>query len=202
MTWLCGSLPGPKRPVSTCAPPRARAQRSGGQRARIIDFPNRLNERWGGLQAQDGEAQRGTRCALRSNWTGPTPGSSAPLLAAETQLRSGADPGQVLGALPRLFAAVATLYGVINRKRSPSTPCCAPGDGAGLPAQLVSFLCRHQRHDRVKRAGSSDKVEALARWRDSPVRRAGAGRAGLCRGHDWAGWRERRAGRPPQALVR
>ena len=39
--------------------------------------------------------------------------------------------GQVLirasaGALPRLFAAVATLYGVINRKRSPSTPCCAP----------------------------------------------------------------------------
>lgn len=79
-------------------------------------------------------------------------------------------PGKCWGRSPRLFAAVATLYGVINRKRSPITPVLR-----SLVTVRVSQLnwCRFcvdiNAMTLIKRAGSSEKVEALAQWRTSPL---------------------------------
>ena len=79
-------------------------------------------------------------------------------------------PGKCWGRSPRLFAAVATLYGVINRKRSPIDPVLR-----SLVTVRVSQLnwCRFcvdiNAMTLVKRAGSSEKVEALANWRESPL---------------------------------
>ncbi|MGY3914863.1 carboxymuconolactone decarboxylase family protein [Aeromonas australiensis] len=79
-------------------------------------------------------------------------------------------PGKCWGRSPRLFAAVATLYGVINRKRSPIDPVLR-----SLVTVRVSQLnwCRFcvdiNAMTLIKRAGSSEKVEALANWRESPL---------------------------------
>ena len=79
-------------------------------------------------------------------------------------------PGKCWGRSPRLFAAVATLYGVINRKRSPIDPVLR-----SLVTVRVSQLnwCRFcvdiNAMTLIKRAGSSEKVEALAQWRTSPL---------------------------------
>ena len=57
MTWPCGSLPGPKDPYRHAlrlAPGRSDL---GVNRARIIDFLNRLNERLGGAYKPKMEAQ-------------------------------------------------------------------------------------------------------------------------------------------------
>ena len=79
-------------------------------------------------------------------------------------------PGKCWGRSPRLFAAVATLYGVINRRRSPVDPVLR-----SLVTVRVSQLnwCRFcvdiNAMTLIQRAGSSDKVEALAQWRTSPL---------------------------------
>ncbi|EOD53767.1 carboxymuconolactone decarboxylase family protein [Aeromonas molluscorum] len=79
-------------------------------------------------------------------------------------------PGKCWGRSPRLFAAVATLYGVINRKRSPIDPLLR-----SLVTVRVSQLnwCRFcvdiNAMTLVKRAGSTAKVEALAQWRTSTL---------------------------------
>lgn len=79
-------------------------------------------------------------------------------------------PGKCWGRSPRLFAAVATLYGVINRKRSPIDPVLR-----SLVTVRVSQLnwCRFcvdiNAMTLVKRAGSTAKVEALAQWRTSAL---------------------------------
>jgi AhpD family alkylhydroperoxidase len=79
-------------------------------------------------------------------------------------------PGKCWGRSPRLFAAVATLYGVINRKHSPIDPVLR-----SLVTVRVSQLnwCRFcvdiNAMTLVKRAGSSAKVEALAQWRTSSL---------------------------------
>jgi AhpD family alkylhydroperoxidase len=79
-------------------------------------------------------------------------------------------PGKCWGRQPKLFAAVATLYGVINRKSSPITPVLR-----SLVTVRVSQLnwCQFcvdiNGMTLAKRAGSNEKVEALSDWRNHPI---------------------------------
>ena len=79
-------------------------------------------------------------------------------------------PGLLWGRVPRLFAAVALLYGVLDRRSSPLPP---------LLRSLVTVRVSQINHCRfcvdinsmtlARRSGSMDKVEALAAWRESSL---------------------------------
>lgn len=77
-------------------------------------------------------------------------------------------PGLVWGRVPKLFAAVAILYGVLDRKRSPIEPALR-----SLVTVRVSQInwCRFcvdiNSMTMAKRSGSMEKVEALEQWRSS-----------------------------------
>ena len=79
-------------------------------------------------------------------------------------------PGLLWGRVPRLFAAVALLYGALDRKSSPLSPILR-----SLVTVRVSQLndCRFcvdiNSMMLAKRAGSMARVEALERWRDSEL---------------------------------
>jgi AhpD family alkylhydroperoxidase len=79
-------------------------------------------------------------------------------------------PGLLWGRVPKLFAAVALLYGVLDRKKSPIDPVLR-----SLVTVRVSqinwceFCVDINGATLARRAGSYDKVMALERWRDSPV---------------------------------
>lgn len=77
-------------------------------------------------------------------------------------------PGLLWGRVPKLFMAVAVLYGVLDRKRSPIDPALR-----ALVTVRVSQInwCRFcvdiNSAMLAKRTGSTVKVEALENWRDS-----------------------------------
>jgi uncharacterized peroxidase-related enzyme len=79
-------------------------------------------------------------------------------------------PGLLWGRVPGLFAAVAILYGVLDRRGSPLPPALR-----SLVTVRVSQLnaCRFcvdlNAMTLARRTGSMAKVEALDRWRDSPL---------------------------------
>ena len=79
-------------------------------------------------------------------------------------------PGLVWGRSPLLFMAVAFLYGVLDRWRSPLDPVLR-----SLVTVRVSQInwCRFcvdlNSATLAKRTGSTAKVEALANWRDSQL---------------------------------
>jgi AhpD family alkylhydroperoxidase len=79
-------------------------------------------------------------------------------------------PGLLWGRSPLLFVAVAILYGVLDRKRSPIDPMLR-----SLVTVRVSQInwCRFcvdlNSHTLAKRARSEEKVAALASWRSSRV---------------------------------
>ncbi|MFN3919418.1 MAG: carboxymuconolactone decarboxylase family protein [Methylohalobius sp.] len=79
-------------------------------------------------------------------------------------------PALLWGRVPKLFAAVALLYGVLDRRRSPLDPALRC---------LVTVRVSQINHCRfcvdinswllAKRTGSEDKVQALAAWRESEL---------------------------------
>ena len=79
-------------------------------------------------------------------------------------------PALVWARVPKLFLAVAALYGVLDRRGSPLDP---------VLRSLVTVRVSQINHCRfcldlnsavlAKRAGSMQKVEAVDRWRDSPL---------------------------------
>ena len=79
-------------------------------------------------------------------------------------------PGLLLGRVPKLFIAVAILYGVLDRRRSPLDPVLR-----SLVTVRVSQLngCRFcvdiNSATLARRAGSQAKVDALDAWRDSDI---------------------------------
>jgi len=79
-------------------------------------------------------------------------------------------PGLLWGRSPLLFMAVAILYGVLDRRRSPLDPVLR-----SLVTVRVSQInwCRFcvdlNSATLAKRAGSMAKVEALDNWRDSAL---------------------------------
>ncbi|MDB2593943.1 carboxymuconolactone decarboxylase family protein [Porticoccaceae bacterium] len=80
------------------------------------------------------------------------------------------DPGLLWGRVPKLFATVALLYGVIDRKKSPVDPVLR-----SLVTVRVSqinwchFCVDINSATLADRAGSMDKVEQLEQWRDSSL---------------------------------
>lgn len=79
-------------------------------------------------------------------------------------------PGLLWGRSPLLFIAVAGLYGVIDRKRSPLSPVLR-----SLVTVRVSQInwCRFcvdiNSATLAQRAGSFAKVQALANWREADI---------------------------------
>ena len=79
-------------------------------------------------------------------------------------------PGLLWARVPKLFAAVAILYGVLDRRRSPIDPVLR-----SLVTVRVSQInwCRFcvdiNSSTLAKRTGSMEKVEALEHWRDSDL---------------------------------
>lgn len=79
-------------------------------------------------------------------------------------------PGLLWGRVPKLFMAVAVLYGVLDRKSSPVNPVLR-----SLITVRVSQInwCRFcvdiNSATLAKRSGSMDKVKALDNWRDSEL---------------------------------
>ena len=79
-------------------------------------------------------------------------------------------PGLLWGRSPLLFIAVAILYGVLDRRRSPIDPVLR-----SLVTVRVSQInwCRFcvdlNSHTLATRAGSEEKVAALATWHSSNV---------------------------------
>jgi AhpD family alkylhydroperoxidase len=76
-------------------------------------------------------------------------------------------PGLLWGRVPKLFMAVAVLYGVLDRRRSPLDPVLR-----SLVTVRVSQMngCRFcvdiNSATLARRAGSQAKVDTLDRWRD------------------------------------
>ena len=79
-------------------------------------------------------------------------------------------PGLLWGRSPFLFVAVALLYGVLDRRRSPLDPVLR-----SLVTVRVSQInwCRFcvdlNSHTLAQRAGSEEKVAAVVDWRSSSV---------------------------------
>ena len=79
-------------------------------------------------------------------------------------------PGLLWGRVPKLFAAVAALYGVLDRKSSPLSPVLR-----SLVTVRVSqinwcqFCVDINSSTLAKRSGSMGKVEQLADWRASDL---------------------------------
>ncbi len=79
-------------------------------------------------------------------------------------------PGLLWARVPKLFAAVALLYGVLDRRRSPITPVIR-----SLVTVRVSqinhcaFCVDINSATLMRRAGSEEKVQALHEWRNSPL---------------------------------
>jgi uncharacterized peroxidase-related enzyme len=79
-------------------------------------------------------------------------------------------PGLLWARVPRLFGAVAVLYGTLDRNSSPLSPVLR-----SLVTVRVSQLnwCRFcvdiNSATLAKRSGSTEKVEKLAQWRESDI---------------------------------
>ena len=79
-------------------------------------------------------------------------------------------PGLLWARVPRLFAAVALLYGVLDRKGSPISPVIR-----SLVTVRVSqinhcaFCVDINAATLIRRAGTEIKVEALSEWQDSNI---------------------------------
>jgi AhpD family alkylhydroperoxidase len=79
-------------------------------------------------------------------------------------------PGLLWGRVPKLFVAVAVLYGVLDRRASPLDPVLR-----SLVTVRVSQIngCRFcidiNSATLARRAGSQAKVDALRAWRDSDL---------------------------------
>ena len=80
------------------------------------------------------------------------------------------DPGLLWGRSPRVFAAMALLYGALDRRRSPIEPPLR-----SLITVRVSqinhcaFCVDINAATLLKRGADMDKIAALSDWRDSPL---------------------------------
>ncbi|AHE68112.1 carboxymuconolactone decarboxylase family protein [Legionella oakridgensis] len=80
------------------------------------------------------------------------------------------EPARVWAVIPRLFIAVASVYGVLDRKKSPLSPelrslisvRVAQMNGCRFCVDMNSALF-------VKRAHTNAKIQALAQWRESSL---------------------------------
>ena len=91
-------------------------------------------------------------------------------LESAQEIRTSTETALLWARVPRLFMAVAILYGVLDRKSSPLDPILR-----SLVTVRVSQInwCRFcvdiNSATLAKRAGSMDKVEALDHWAESDL---------------------------------
>ncbi len=79
-------------------------------------------------------------------------------------------PALVWARSPRLFAAVAILYGVLDRRSSPIDPVLRSLITVRVSQINWCLFCIDINSSVLaRRTGSMDKVEALAHWRDSDL---------------------------------
>lgn len=79
-------------------------------------------------------------------------------------------PALVWARVPRLFAAVAILYGVLDRRSSPIDPVLRSLITVRVSQLNWCLFCIDINSSVLaKRTGSMDKVEALGHWRDSDL---------------------------------
>jgi uncharacterized peroxidase-related enzyme len=79
-------------------------------------------------------------------------------------------PGLLWGRVPKLFAAVALLYGALDRKSSPLSPTLRALVTVRV-SQIngCSFCVDINSATLAKRSGSMEKVEQLAQWKTSSL---------------------------------
>ncbi len=79
-------------------------------------------------------------------------------------------PGLIWGRSPKVFAAVALLYGAVNRKKSPIPPALRSLITLRV-AQInwCKFCVDINTSTLLKRSGSMEKIDALENWQDSDV---------------------------------
>lgn len=79
-------------------------------------------------------------------------------------------PGLLWGRSPWVFAAVALLYGALNRRRSPLSPALRSLVTVRVSQINQCAFCVDINSDTLlKRGVALEKVEALASWRTSPL---------------------------------
>jgi len=79
-------------------------------------------------------------------------------------------PGLLWARVPKLFSAVAILYGVLDRRSSPIEPVLRSLITVRVSQINWCLFCIDINSSVLaKRAGSMDKVEALEYWRDSEL---------------------------------
>jgi AhpD family alkylhydroperoxidase len=79
-------------------------------------------------------------------------------------------PGLLWARVPKLFAAVAILYGVLDRKSSPLSPLLRSLVTVRVSQiNSCSFCVDINSFTLAKRAGSTQKVEHLDHWRESEI---------------------------------
>jgi len=79
-------------------------------------------------------------------------------------------PSLVWAKVPKLFLAVASLYGVLDRKTSPLSPALRSLITVRISQiNWCQFCVDINSATLIKRSGSEAKVEALAQWRDSEL---------------------------------
>jgi len=79
-------------------------------------------------------------------------------------------PGLLWARVPKLFAAVAVLYGTLDRKSSPLSPVLRSLVTVRVSQiNWCSFCVDINSATMIKRSGSSEKVEKLAQWKESDL---------------------------------
>ncbi len=79
-------------------------------------------------------------------------------------------PGLLWGRVPRLFMAVAALYGVLDRRSSPLDPVLRSLVTVRVSQiNWCSFCVDINSETLASRAGSMAKIEVLEAWRDSEL---------------------------------
>lgn len=79
-------------------------------------------------------------------------------------------PGLLWARVPKLFGAVAILYGVLDRKSSPLSPILRSLVTVRVSQiNICDFCVDINSATLAKRSGSMEKVESLAQWKESDL---------------------------------
>lgn len=91
-------------------------------------------------------------------------------MAASSPLRRGAKPDSLVGRIPFIFYLVSMFVGWLERKRSPLDPVVRSLVSARIAQMCLCEFCVDITSMKVaERTGSTDKLLAVADWRQSPL---------------------------------
>ncbi|WP_133130764.1 carboxymuconolactone decarboxylase family protein [Legionella yabuuchiae] len=80
------------------------------------------------------------------------------------------EPAKVWAVIPRLFVAVASVYGVLDRKKSPISPELRSLISVRVAQMNCCRFCVDiNSASFIKRSQNSEKIQALEHWRESSL---------------------------------